>query len=51
MISFPQLCRNQSFQYDFLVNVQVYEFYEKSEKLKKWKLWITTNKKVTKKVL
>ena len=42
---------HQSFQYDFISNVHVYEFYEKSEKLKKKKLWITTNKKVTKMVV
>ena len=30
--------------------VQVYEFHGKSEKLKKIKLWITTNKKLTKKI-
>ena len=56
MISVPQLCKNRlkdvkkSFQYNFIANVQVYEFYGKSEMLKKKKLWITTNKKVTKKL-
>ena len=38
-------------QYDFSIVVQMYEFHGKLEKLKKKKLWITTNKKVTKKIV
>ena len=43
--------RHQSFQYDFVADVQLYQFHEKLEKLIKKKFWITTNKKVTKKVV
>ena len=41
------------FQYDFvdICSAGVHEFHEKPEKLKKKKLWITTNKKVAKKVV
>ena len=51
----PQLCRNRLEDVTNLSNtillpivMQVHEFYGKLEKLKKKKLWITTNKKVTK---
>ena len=33
-----------------MIVVQVYEFHEKSENLKNKKLWITTKKKVTKRL-
>ena len=56
MIFVPQLCRNRLEDVTSLSNmillpvvVQMYQFYTKSEKLKKKKFWITANKKVTKK--
>ena len=58
MIFVPQLCRNRLEGGTNLSNVillpievQLYEFHGKSEKLKKKKLWITTKKKVTKKAV
>ena len=58
MIFVPQLCRNRLEGGTNLSNVillpievQVYEFHRKSEKLKKKKLWITTKKEVTKKAV
>ena len=57
MISVPQLFKNKledvtNLSHTILlpIAVQMYEFQRKSEKLKK-KLWITTNKKVAKKVV
>ena len=58
MISVPQLCRKRIEDVTNLSNivllpivVQVYNFHGKSEKLQKKKLWITTNKKVTKNIV
>ena len=58
MISVPKLCSNRL---EYVANlskaillavvVQVYGFHRKSEKLKMKKLWITANKKVTKKIV
>ena len=57
MISDSQLCKNRLENVTNLSNTillpivaQLYEFHGKSEKLKKEKLWIATNKKVTKKL-
>ena len=57
MISDSQLCKNRLENVTNLSNTillpivaQLYEFHGKSEKLKKEKLWITTDKKVTKKL-
>ena len=57
MISDRQLCSNRLEDVANLSNTiwlpvvaQVYQFHGKSEKLKKKKLWITTDKKVTKKL-
>ena len=61
MISVRQLCRNRLEDVTNLsdtillpIGVQRYELHEfhgKTEKLKKKKVWITTKKKVTKKVV
>ena len=58
MIFVPQLFRNRLEDVTNLsktillpIVVQVYEFHGKSEKLRNKKLWITINKKITKKVV